>query len=85
MVNTTISYEQLEGGALRLPREDRSKLASRLLESLEDDDFELSPEWDEGLDRRMKEMDDGTAEMISSEELWKKINQRFGTDFGSCG
>ena len=81
MVNAAISYEQLENGVLNLPREDRSKLASRLLVSLEDDDFVLSPEWDAELDRRMREMDEGTAEMISSEELWGKINQRFGTNF----
>lgn len=79
MANAAISYEQLENGALHLPREDRSKLASRLLVSLEDDDFELSPEWAEELDRRVKELDEGKAEMITSEELWKRINQRFGT------
>ena len=81
MVNAVISYEQLEDGVLHLPREDRSKLASRLLESLEEDDFELSPEWAEELDRRVKEMNNGTAGMISSEDFWKEINQRFGTNF----
>lgn len=80
MVNAGISYEQLEDGVLHLPREDRSKLASRLLESLEEDDFELSPEWAEELDRRVKEMDSGTAGMVSSEDFWKEINQRFGTN-----
>lgn len=79
MANAAISYEQLENGALHLPREDRSKLASRLLVSLEDDDFELSPEWAEELDRRVKGMDEGKAEMITFDELWKRINQRFGT------
>jgi putative addiction module component (TIGR02574 family) len=74
MAKAAISYEQLENGALHLPREDRSKLASRLLVSLEDDDFELSPEWAEELDRRVNEMDEGRAEMISSEELWKRIS-----------
>jgi putative addiction module component (TIGR02574 family) len=81
MVNAATSYEQLEKGVLHLPREDRSKLASRLLESLEEDDFELSPEWAAELDRRVKEMDEGKAEMISSEDFWKEINQRFGTNF----
>lgn len=81
MANAAISYELLEIGALHLPREDRSKLASRLLVSLEDDDFELSPEWAEELDRRVNEMDEGRAETIPSEELWKQINQRFGTSF----
>jgi putative addiction module component (TIGR02574 family) len=81
LVNGVTSYEQLEKGVLHLPREDRSKLASRLLESLEEDDFELSPEWAAELDRRVKEMDEGKAEMISSEDFWKEINQRFGTSF----
>jgi len=81
MVDAAISYEQLENGALHLPREDRSKLTSRLLVSLEDDDFELSPAWDAELDRRVKEVDAGAAKMISSEDLWKEINQRFGTNF----
>lgn len=88
---TTISYEQLEVGALHLPPEDRSKLASRLLESLEtgesgpesreDDDFTISPEWAAELDRRVKAIDDGTAKMIPMEDFWKEINQRFGTCF----
>lgn len=82
MIPTAIPYKSLEFGALRLPREDRTKLASCLLKSLDDDDdFKLSPEWVEELDRRVRSMDDGTAKTISSEDLWKEVNQRFGTNF----
>jgi putative addiction module component (TIGR02574 family) len=82
MAVNAIAYEHLEVGALHLPREDRTKLASRLLKSLdEDDDFQLSPEWAEELDRRSKAIDDGTEEMMSSEDFWKEINHRFGTNF----
>ena len=82
MAIAEISYEQLEVKALHLTREDRTKLTTRLLESLEkDDDFVLSPEWDAELNRRVRAMDDGTELMISSEEFWKDTNKRFGTNF----
>ena len=88
MVNVTASYEELERGILKLPVQDRSKLACRLLESLEgedyevpDKDFQLSPEWEAELDRRVKAMDDGTAVMIPAEEFWKEVNQIYGTHF----
>ena len=82
MSPAAIPYESLEVGALHLPREDRTKLASCLLKSLDDDDdFQLNPEWIEELDRRVRSMDDGTAKIISSEELWEEVSQRFGTNF----
>ncbi len=77
-----IAVAEIIEEVLHLPRTDRSYIASRLLESLDnDDDSQLSPEWAEELDRRVKSIDDGTATMISSEDLWKEINQRFSTDF----
>jgi putative addiction module component (TIGR02574 family) len=81
MDKLAIAYESLEIGALHLPREDRTKLASRLLKSLDDDDFQLSSEWVEELDRRSKAIDNGTEEMMPSEDFWKEVNQRFGTSF----
>jgi putative addiction module component (TIGR02574 family) len=75
-----IAVAELIEEVLHLPRTDRSYIASRLIESLDDDDFKLSPEWAEELDRRVKSIDDGTAKMISSEDLWKEVNQRFGTN-----
>jgi putative addiction module component (TIGR02574 family) len=75
------SYERLEKEALHLARVDRSKLASKLLESLDEDDFELSPQWREELRRRVSDIDSGKAKMIPAEDLWNEVNQRFGTTF----
>jgi Putative addiction module component len=77
----TPTYAHLEGEALHLPREERSKLASRLLESLEDDDFQPSPEWSDELRRRTSEMDEGSAKTILAKAVWDGINSRFGTSY----
>ncbi|MEX1048281.1 MAG: addiction module protein [Akkermansiaceae bacterium] len=71
------SYAHLEDEVLHPPLEDRSRLASRLLESLDEDNgFELNPEWKDELNRRAKEIDEGTARMISSEEVSAKVRAR---------
>ena len=73
-------YAHLEGEVLHLPREERSKLASRLLESLEDDDFQPTPEWSDELRRRTTEMDEGRAKTIPAKAVWDGINGRFGSN-----
>lgn len=78
MAATTQSYQRLEEEVLHLPREDRSQLASRLLESLDADDHELSPEWREELRQRASAVDAGKAKLIPSSDLWNEINRRFG-------
>lgn len=70
--NAAISYEQVKDGALQLPLEDRSRLAPRLLESLDDDD-DVSPEWKDEIDRRLQEIDDGTAKMIPHAEVMANV------------
>ena len=79
MAVTIQSYQRLEEEVLQLPRVDRSQLAIRLLESLDEDDHELTPEWREELQRRSSNIDAGKARLIPSENLWCEINQRFGT------
>ena len=81
MAVTIQSYERLEEEILQLPRVDRSKLVNKLLESLVEDDIELSPEWREELRRRVDDIDSGKAELTSAEDLWKEVNQRFNTKF----
>jgi putative addiction module component (TIGR02574 family) len=77
MVPATISYEKVKDDALHLPLEDRSRLASRLLESLDDDD-DVSPEWLEEIRRRVKEMKDGTAIMIPHDEVMANVRASLG-------
>ncbi len=60
-------------GALELPRGDRSYLAAKLIESLEED--ELSPEWREELDQRVARWKSGETKSVSSEEVHRKIGQ----------
>ena len=71
-INAAVSYEQVKDGALQLPLEDRSRLASRLLESLDDDD-DVSPEWKDEIDRRLQEIDDGAAKMIPHAEVMANV------------
>ena len=76
---TVQSYQRLEEEVLHLPRVSRSQLASRILESLDEDEHELNPEWRDELQRRIGNIDAGKAKLIPAEDLWKEINQRFGT------
>lgn len=77
MAAVTQSYQRLEEEVLHLPRVDRSQLASRLLESLDEDEHELSPEWRDELLRRTENIDAGTAKLIPADDLWEEANQRF--------
>ena len=79
MAVTTQSYQCLEDEALHLPRVDRSRLANRLLESLDEDEPELSPEWRQELQRRVANIDAGMATLTPADDLWKEVSQRFGT------
>ena len=79
MAVTTQSYQRIEEEVLQLPRVDRSQLVSRLLDSLADNDHELSPEWREELRQRVGNIDAGKATLIPTEDLWQEVNQRFAS------
>lgn len=61
--------------ALRLPDAERGKLAMQLLRTLEpDDEDEVSKDeweaaWSAEIDRRVREVDDGSAELIDGDEV----------------
>lgn len=77
LMAVTASYAHLEDEVLHLPLEDRSRLANRLLESLDEEDgFELAPEWSEELQRRVKEIDEGKARMIPHPDVLAKVTAR---------
>ena len=67
---TTVA--QLMSEVLELPRSDRSYLASKLIESL-DDEQELSPEWRAEIGRRVERRKSGESEPISQDELHRDI------------
>ena len=72
------SSEAILSAALTLPPEDREELAERLLRSLDGTDYvALSPEWKAEIERRMKEIDDGTAELIDGEEVMRWLRSKY--------
>ena len=80
MITATATYEEIEDAILHLPIPDRSRLATRILESLEDDGSEISPEWQAELDRRVADIDSGETKLVSSRTVWGRVNDQFGTD-----
>jgi putative addiction module component (TIGR02574 family) len=75
MVASTIPYEKVKNDALHLPLEDRSRLASCLIESIDEGD-EISDEWLAEIRRRVREMKDGTAKMIPHDEVMANVRAR---------
>jgi len=60
--------------ALELPRSDRSYLASKLIESL-DEAEDLTPEFRAELDQRVTRWKSGEAKAVSSDELHRDIEK----------
>jgi hypothetical protein len=64
----TEETESIIREVLDLPRESRALLAEKLLESLDHEEaFDVSPEWMDEIRKRCREIDAGTAALISSE------------------
>jgi len=59
--------------ALRLPREARALIAEKLLESLDSEEpFEVSRQWKEEIERRCREIDEGTVNLIPADKVLKE-------------
>jgi putative addiction module component (TIGR02574 family) len=75
----TATYDTVLQDALRLPLEDRSRIATRLIASVDDDDgFELSPAWMAEIDRRMQAVKNGTATLIPHDEAMESVRKLIG-------
>lgn len=68
--------EKLASDALRLSPAERSELADRLIESLENEP--LSPEWAAEIDRRVREVETGEAVCRPIEEVLAELRGRLG-------
>ena len=75
MATTVQTYEALENEVLHLPLPDRSRLASRLLESL-DDGEDVSEEWLSEIRRRSQSIDDGTAVLVPHHKVMANARDR---------
>ncbi|HEX7448493.1 MAG TPA: addiction module protein [Pirellulales bacterium] len=72
--------QQLFEAALRLPEPQRAKLADCLLSSVEPTtDSEWEKTWGDEIARRIAEIDNGTAELVSWEDLrqdlWETVHR----------
>jgi putative addiction module component (TIGR02574 family) len=76
METLVMTFEELEAKALKLSAEERDKLVQSLILSL-GEGSEPDPEherlWREEIDRRCLEIDEGRAELIPAEEVFRSI------------
>jgi putative addiction module component (TIGR02574 family) len=72
------SLDEILRAALDLPPESRARLASVLLESLDDSEqTEMDAAWSEEIERRIRDIDKGRVELIPGEEVLAKLRSRF--------
>lgn len=72
------TYEEIENAALGLPPEAREMLAEHLMASLyPEDQVEIDELWLKEIERRDKEMDDGTVTPIPGEEVMARLRSRY--------
>jgi putative addiction module component (TIGR02574 family) len=73
----TATADMLLRDVLSLPIEERSHIASRLIESVDDEeDFELSPAWQAEVARRMESIRNCSANLIPHEEVMASVRHR---------
>jgi putative addiction module component (TIGR02574 family) len=72
-----MTAEKLVSEALQMPTTMRAFVAERIIESLDfDADVDLSPEWKAELDKRCREIDEGTVALLDGDEVFKKAYAR---------
>ena len=72
-----MTTDQLEQEALKLPAEQRARLAERLIASL-DADAEIEKEWLAEVKRRDAELDAGAVAAIPMEDALASARERLG-------
>ncbi len=69
------TYADLEKEVLHFPLPERSRLVSRLLDSL-DDGEDVSEEWLSEIQRRSRSIDDGIAILIPHDQVMENARDR---------
>lgn len=73
----TATYTSFLSEALCLPSEQRSRLATVLIDSLDDnEDASLSPAWKDEVKRRASELDNGSVKAMSFDEFRNHVEDR---------
>ena len=76
MTATAAPYESLLQDALQLPVEERSRMAARLIDSVDEDDTPMSPAWEAEVNRRIFKIQSGTATLIPHDEAIDSARRR---------
>ena len=72
------AYRDFEKQALTLPLEERSRLASLLLESLDEEDgLAISPEWENEIGNRIGALNNGTVKLVPHDEVMARFSAKF--------
>jgi putative addiction module component (TIGR02574 family) len=66
--------KEIVEAALQLPPEQREEVINDLWASLDSD---LGEEWEEEIQRRMQDLDDGRVKTIPGEEVFSRLERRF--------
>ena len=67
--------DELSRKARALPPEERIRLAEELISSVQDSDEEIEAAWAEEIERRLEEVENGTAKLIPAEEVFADIRR----------
>lgn len=70
------TFDSVLNDALHLPLEERSRIAARLIESMDDDGLELSAPWEAEIERRIQSIKNGTARLIDHDEAIAGVRQK---------
>lgn len=71
----TTLVDELSQKALELPPEERVRLAEKLLATVHEVDAEVEAAWDQEIQRRLAEIDSGTAKLIPAEEVFAEVRR----------
>lgn len=70
---------ELSEKARALPANEREQLAEDLLMTLQNEvDPDVESEWDQEIQRRLTEIDNGTAKLVSAEEVFAEARRIVG-------
>ncbi len=67
--------DELSRKARALPPEERIRLAEELISSVQDSDEEIEAAWAQEIERRLEEVENGTAKLIPAEEVFAEIRR----------
>jgi putative addiction module component (TIGR02574 family) len=73
----TATFNSVLEHVLQLPAGERSRIATRLIESVDDaDDVEISPAWRAEIENRIESIRQGTATLLPHDEVMAGVRRK---------